>query len=456
MRVSQAADIQGTPGAGSAGRDAAATLAALRRGELAGVRELHLPGLGLREFPREVFGLAASLEVLDVSGNALTDLPEDIGRLGRLGVLFASGNPMPRLPVGLGGCAALGQLGFRGCGMRDVPGEALPPQLRWLTLTDNRIETLPAALGERPALQKLMLAGNRLRHLPHSLAGAARLELLRLSANAFDTLPPWLASLPRLAWLAWAGNPLDPAVTDQTSAIPWAELQPGRWLGEGASGEVREVLWTAPGTARPLAAALKLFKGRMTSDGLPEREMAACLRAGPYPQLTGALGRVVGHPEGRDGLLMPLLPAQWRVLAGPPSLQSCSRDVYPPAMRLAPAVALRIAHDAAAAAAHLHARGVLHGDLYGHNLLWDGTTGAAVLSDFGAASFLPDGAAGEALRRLETRAWGLLLGELVACSGLDDVALRRLEQDCVQPAVAARPTMTEALAALAAHPLLRH
>ena len=51
---------------------------------------------------------------------------------------------------------------------------------------------------------------------------------------------------------------------------------------------------------------------------------------------------------------------------------------------------------AAEACAHLHARGILHGDLYGHNILWDGTDGAAVVSDFGAASTLPAGPAGAA------------------------------------------------------------
>ncbi|GEP01637.1 hypothetical protein [Methylobacterium haplocladii] len=56
------------------------TLAALRRGDLAGVRELRLTG-GLSEFPREIFGLADSLEVLDLSGGTLADLPADIGRL---------------------------------------------------------------------------------------------------------------------------------------------------------------------------------------------------------------------------------------------------------------------------------------------------------------------------------------------------------------------------------------
>ena len=92
---------------------------------------------------------------------------------------------------------------------------------------------------------------------------------------------------------------------------------------------------------------------------------------------------------------MPLLPAQWRPLAGPPSLESCSRDVYDPALRFTrPEIVERLARDTAAAAAHLHARALLHGDLYAHNILWDGATGDSVLSDFGAACCLPAGAHG--------------------------------------------------------------
>jgi serine/threonine protein kinase len=137
--------------------------------------------------------------------------------------------------------------------------------------------------------------------------------------------------------------------------------------------------------------------------------------------------------------VMPLLPAAWRVLAGPPSLASCSRDVYDPALALAPDVALRIAQGAARACAHLHARQILHGDLYGHNILWDGAQGAAVVSDFGAASTLPDGAAGDALRRIEMRAWGLLLGELLTLAGIAQGPLRDLETACTQPDLDARP-----------------
>jgi len=425
------------------------TLNALRDGDLAGARELTLRE-GLTEFPREIFGLADTLEVLDLGGNALTDLPDDLGRLTRLRVLFCSGNRFERLPPGLGDCASLSQVGFRGCGLREVPAEALPPVLRWLTLTDNALEALPDALGERPALQKLMLSGNRLQALPGSLAGHARLELLRLSANRFEALPGWLAEAPSLAWLAWAGNPFDHGAPPPGRTVAWSALRPGRPLGEGASGQVQAADWIDGAQTRPVA--LKLFKGAMTSDGLPEREMAACLAAGEHPNLTGALGRLVDHPDDAQGLLMALLPPDWRVLAGPPSPESCSRDVYDPALRLDLDVALRIARDVATGAAHLHARGLSHGDLYAHNTLWDGATGQAVLSDLGGASFLPGGP-GAPLERLDVLAWGRLLGELLErcdAAAATPAGLIELQRRCVVAQPAARPTMTEAVDGLRA------
>jgi lipopolysaccharide kinase (Kdo/WaaP) family protein len=146
---------------------------------------------------------------------------------------------------------------------------------------------------------------------------------------------------------------------------------------------------------------------------------------------------------------MPLLPADWRVLAGPPSPEGCSRDDYDPALRLDLDVALRIARCVGAAAAHLHGRGLSHGDLYAHNTLWDGATGQAVLSDFGAASFMPADAS-PAFERLEVLAWGRLLGELLdRVEGPAPVASRALLAECVQADARARPSMAQALEALA-------
>jgi hypothetical protein len=417
------------------------TLTALRNGDLAGARELRLRER-LTAFPSEIFALAETLEVLDLSGGALTSLPDDLGRLTKLRVLFCSGNRFERLPPSLGDCPALSQVGFRGCGLREIPAESLPPALRWLTLTDNAIDTLPAALGERPLLQKLMLSGNRLEALPDSLAGHSRLELLRLAANRFEALPGWLAEAPNLAWLAWAGNPFDHGAPPSGRTVAWSALRPGRPLGEGASGLVQAAEWTDGAQTRPVA--LKLFKGAMTSDGLPEREMAACLAAGEHPNLTGALGQLVDHPDGAQGLLMALLPPDWRVLAGPPSLESCSRDVYDPALRLDLDVALRIARDVATGAAHLHAKGLSHGDLYAHNILWDGAIGQAVLSDLGGASFLPNGP-GDRLDRLDVLAFGRLLAELLArVDGAPPAAVQGLLADCLGADAPSRPSLAHA------------
>ena len=433
-------------------RDRTDMLAALGRGDLAGVRELRLPGL--REFPRDLFGLADTLEVLDIGDGELTDLPADFGRLGNLRVLFCSGNRFERLPPALGDCPALSQMGFRRSNVRDVPAESLPPRLRWLILTDNRIDYLPASLGARPLLQKLMLSGNRLTSLPASLAGANRLELIRLSANRFDALPAWLLDLPGLAWASWSGNPFawsGTAMAANTRRIPWREIEIGDNIGEGASGRVHRALWRDFAGARTLPVAVKLFRGAMTSDGLPDSEIDASLAAGEHPNLIGAHGRIDDHPSGDAALLTPLLPGRWRVLAGPPSAESCSRDVYAPDCRMTTAVAHRLALGVASATAHLHTRGVSHGDLYAHNILWDGDRGDCALTDFGAASRLPMGAAGDALRRVETRAFGLLLDELLNCCASDKrvADLRDLAAACTQPNVAARPDMDTVSAELA-------
>jgi Leucine-rich repeat (LRR) protein len=91
--------------------------------------------------------------VLNLSGNALSSLPDDLHRLTRLRVLFCSDNLFTELPACVGQCAALTMIGFKANRIEHVPGAALPPLLRWLILTDNCIGELPTELGERPNLQ---------------------------------------------------------------------------------------------------------------------------------------------------------------------------------------------------------------------------------------------------------------------------------------------------------------
>ncbi|MCF5230172.1 MULTISPECIES: protein kinase [unclassified Pseudomonas] len=430
------------------------TLAQLKAGQLAGIKRLDL-SCGLTEFPPEIFELADSLEILNLTGNALSSLPDDLYRLAHLRVLFCSDNAFTELPACLGQCANLSMIGFKANQISHVPAAALPPQLRWLILTDNCISQLPGELGERPLLQKLMLAGNHLTDLPHSLLNCKNLELLRIASNRFTQLPPWLLTLPSLTWLAYAGNPVEIAVEvasdDATPNIPWAELELGEVLGEGASGIIRKALWKPPA----LPVAVKLYKGTITSDGSPLHEMQACIAAGLHPNLIKVEGRVVGHPEDQAALVMDLIDPSYRNLAALPSLASCTRDIYAPGTRFSAEVALRMARGIASVAAHLHRHGITHGDLYGHNILWN-AAGDCLLGDFGAASFhvTADTQETRALQRIEVRAFGVLLGELLERveEGFNNEALVALQQSCCQPDVLARPSFEEIEALLHALP----
>ena len=431
------------------------TLEQLRSGALAGITRLSLHA-GLDTFPPEIYSLADSLEILDLSGNQLSTLPDDLPRLHKLRVIFCSDNPFTTLPAVLGRCPSLTMIGFKACRISHVPAAALPPQLRWLVLTDNLIEVLPDALGQCTQLEKLMLAGTRLRSLPASLAQCRQLALLRIAANQLTALPDWLATLPQLAWLAYAGNPFCQTLEQQAAqsaslpAVPWARLRVGPLLGEGASGHIYQAsVLDEHGHAAAGSVALKLFKGGITSDGLPQCEMAAALHAGQHAGLIPLLGQLSGHPQASQGLVMAQMPDGFGNLAQPPSLASCTRDVYPPERRFALPVVLRIASTVAGVMQQLHQQGMLHGDLYGHNVLYrpDGET---LLSDFGAASFYDPGQeSASALQQIDVRAFGYLLQELLAHCHADDAArptlaaLAALQAACLSAEPARRPLFND-------------
>ncbi|WP_421268493.1 leucine-rich repeat-containing protein kinase family protein [Aeromonas veronii] len=437
------------------------TLEQLRAGELCGARHLKLSE-NLTEFPSEILSLKETLEVLDLTGNQLSALPDELAGFGKLRIIFCSENRFTELPEVLGRCPALTMVGFKANRIVTISAKALPAGLRWLILTDNAVEQLPDELGQCDALQKLMLAGNRLRELPASLANCRKLELLRIAANRIERFPEWLLLLPRLSWLAYSGNPFSEgaearAIDDaHVEPLSWETLALGELLGQGASGVIhRATLVANPADAVTQASdrgddsqvAVKLFKGAVTSDGLPRCEMAASLAAGTHPNLIKVIGKVADHPSGIPALVMELIDPAFANLAGPPSLDSCTRDIYPEGLRLSVPDALAMAHGIASVAGHLHRAGIMHGDLYGHNILFargSDTPARALLGDFGAASLYDrcDRERALGLERLEVRAFGCLLEELLAhCDTQDSPldGLHQLKAACLSELPADRP-----------------
>ncbi|MCO5344081.1 leucine-rich repeat-containing serine/threonine-protein kinase [Aeromonas veronii] len=439
------------------------TLEQLRAGELCGARHLKLSEK-LAVFPPEIMSLKETLEVLDLTGNQLSTLPDELAGFGKLRIIFCSENRFTELPEVLGRCPALTMVGFKANRIATVSAKALPAGLRWLILTDNAVEQLPDELGQCDALQKLMLAGNRLRELPASLANCRNLELLRIAANRIERFPEWLLSLPRLAWLAYSGNPFSEgaearAIDDaHVEPLSWETLALGELLGQGASGVIHRAtlvanpadeVTQASGRGDGNQVAVKLFKGAVTSDGLPRCEMAASLAAGTHPNLIKVIGKVADHPSGIPALVMELIDPAFANLAGPPSLDSCTRDIYPEGLHLSVPDALAMAHGIASVAGHLHRAGIMHGDLYGHNILFARGSDAparALLGDFGAASLYErsDRERAVGLERLEVRAFGCLLEELLAHCDTQDSSLDGLHQlkaACLSELPADRPDL---------------
>jgi tRNA A-37 threonylcarbamoyl transferase component Bud32 len=428
------------------------TLTRLLNGELKGIKRLDL-SCQLSEFPEAIFDLADSLEILNLSGNKLKKLPHNLSQLKKLKVIFCSNNPFTHVPEVLGECHALSMIGFKACEISHLSANALPKYLQWLILTDNQLSTIPTSIGHATNLQKLMLAGNQLCALPESLQACEKLELLRISANQFNDLPAWLLNMPSLAWLALAGNPLNLAqetnihTNHHLADIGWQDLTLGHQLGEGASGIIYQAILHADQTLSK-AVAVKLFKGAVTSDGLPQSEMAACIAAGCHPHLTAVEGILKDHPQETQGIVMRLIDPAFKILANPPSLVSCTRDVYDQGKTLSIEHIVNIAKGIASAVAQLHQKGILHGDLYAHNILHT-PYGDCLLSDFGGASFLPVAPQrSESIQKIEVRAFSILLAELIQLNHSENAEpvltlLRQIHDDCASKTVHERPLMRE-------------
>mgnify|MGYP003868788993 CR=1 FL=1 len=428
------------------------TVSQLQKGELIGAISVKISE-NLTEFPVELFELEDTLEYLDLSSNKLSNLPDDFYRFKNLRIFFASDNLFTTYPEVLGRCDALDIVGFKSNNIKVIPASALNLNLRWLILTGNKIEALPPSIGNCKRMQKLMLAGNQLTSLPETLANCSNLSLLRIAANRITELPEWLLGLPKLAWLAFSGNHINQDFTfADAQELNFEQFNLKELLGEGASGTIYKAERSNGEAIKNVA--IKIFKGNVTSDGYPDDEMNAYIAAGGHPALVGLLGKVNFSKEKKRGLVMNLIPEDFFNLGAPPSLESCTRDIFNTGIGLSKLQVLKVANSMASVAQQLHARGIIHGDLYAHNILIN-ENGETLFGDFGAASFYDKNNAVVSfyLEKIEVKAYGYLLDDLLSiCVGEESpplVELAKLRDLCLSSQHAKRPGFDEIVESLA-------
>jgi hypothetical protein len=400
---------------------------------------------GERQFPQEVFEYADQVEILDMSDNHLTALPDDLDRLKNMRIAFFSGNSFTEVPPVLATCERLEMIGLKSCNIHTMGDQVLPTGLRGLILTDNKLKELPESIGEYAQLQKLMLTGNQLSALPRSLIRLQKLELIRLAGNRLLTAPNWLGDLPQLAWYADSENDYNLVEKLEQREIPeysWNDITLGVKIGESAKNSVYKAT-----LSDGRKVAVKLFGQGTTTDGSASNDIVAALRAGNHGCIIGALGKLVGAPHSQEGLVMPLISSTYTSLGLPPDFKLLTRDVYPNDALFLPKVIIRIAYDIATALEHLHAKGVMHGDVYAHNIL-SKASGESILGDFGAASLYDPHLANETWReKIDVAGYGHLLEELIARveKGDEDNIknLQRLVAMCLDNDSRKCPTFTE-------------
>lgn len=385
---------------------------------------------------------------LDLCDCGLSSLPSSLQDLKNLSILFCPKNKFVELPPEIGKCNKLQMVSFKMNGMTSIHPESLQVQLRWLILTDNCIEQVPKTIGRCCILQKLMLSGNKLKTLPKEISNCRRLELVRLAANSISELPMAFLELPSLSWIALGSNPLFSHVSQTWSETPMLVFDDptlddpgqGQLLGNGASGITRKYsLKTMEEETKTLFVAIKQYYGAMTSDGDPREERllsvaASCLDSDNLIEVKG---------QTKKGSLVMEFLQNYKAIASPPSFKSCSRDVYNPAetIELSANQAMSLISGLLKTLTKLHAKGICHGDFYGHNILIQtapcGKKAEHLkmkLSDFGAAFFY-DGTSdyGARIEKIEVRSFGHFVEEVVGLltkSCQASQILKELCEDC--------------------------
>ena len=419
--------------------------------DLARLDVLNLKGCSLSNIPNKI-QYAINLRHLDVSENPLLTLPSELVHCTKLDVLFVSSCPsISSLPPVLGEMPSITRLGWRSGSLTSIDPNGLPPNLIHLILTDNQIETLDDAriFQKLKGVRKLMLSHNNVVNFGNNggLDQLQSLELLRLAGNNLTEIPAELWKLPKLTWLTISGNPVtnQPKSKVNASSIPSITMKDltstGKFLGEGASGLVQLYKW------QNKEVAVKLIHG-VTSDGKAEDELSIYSAVGS----SGVEYRVVGClallDDERKGVVMEPLPSNLDDFALPPTIVEVTVDRWDENSTFSASFVRNALRDSASALNFLHGTiGVSHGDFYAHNIKVDRSTGRVYLLDFGA-SFFKGKYATEA-EKIEVRAFGVLIGELLHLLDpkIEENELRAklisLHSQCTDANVDARPSFAD-------------
>ncbi|XP_011624461.1 LRR repeats and ubiquitin-like domain-containing protein At2g30105 isoform X1 [Amborella trichopoda] len=154
--------------AGNVKIEAPAGKSRLERWRLTGI--VALSECNLKVVPEEIWACGAAIRVLDLSHNALQELPIAIGSLSSLRKLLLNANALLDKKICWEGVTALKSLTI-------------------LSLNHNQLTTLPSAIGALSSLKQLQIEHNMLTSLPKEIGQLTSLEILKVDNNRLTLMP---------------------------------------------------------------------------------------------------------------------------------------------------------------------------------------------------------------------------------------------------------------------------
>eukprot|EP00656_Telonema_subtile_P043360 TRINITY_DN49726_c0_g1_i1.p1 TRINITY_DN49726_c0_g1~~TRINITY_DN49726_c0_g1_i1.p1 ORF type:complete len:456 (-),score=77.57 TRINITY_DN49726_c0_g1_i1:92-1459(-) len=348
-------------------------------------------------------GSLTHLRTLDLSRNRIQKLGPWIGDLQQLTNLNMMCNELVTLPEQIGELRSLVSLGLKSNKLNALPASiGQLENLVHLFLTDNHLRTLPSTVSKMRSLRKIQGSHNRWTDLPEGMAHMESLEFMRLANSNLEKYPAAL-NAPNLSWVALAGNPITRSIAPTKSTVPSTSAEQleglcalGGGTSSGASGDLKQ------GVYQGEKVIVKYFQEHVSPDGTPEDELAVACQIG-HPCATGAIASLK-QPIGYV-----MKPSPGAPLGEPHSFTSVLRGRYPDDMVVSPDWVLSVFQKLASALAHMHEKGIAHGDVFAHNMLVT-AEGAAAICDFGASFFYQKSLID--MERKEVRAFGILIQDM--------------------------------------------
>ena len=157
---------------------------------------------------------------LSAARNGLTRLPKDM--CSNVELVFLAGNKLRALEEGLGLTRAC-HIQLHGNVLRQLPQDVGTwERVTKLSLSSNELESLPDAIGNLVNCVELQLARNRLCELPDTICSMRRLERLNLRGNRLVSLPNKLLNMAMLRVLNVSFNLLTtlPPASSRAGQVP--------------------------------------------------------------------------------------------------------------------------------------------------------------------------------------------------------------------------------------------